>query len=104
MTEEELLALELRLASRDRVVELLSEDFVEIGSTGHVYDRAQMLAVLESAPPREIRIEDFGARLLAPDIALATYCADGSLRSSIWVRGAGEWRIVFHQGTPSSPR
>ena len=101
MTEEELYVLESRLASRDRIEELLSEDFVEIGSSGRAYDKAQLLASLEGAPPREIRIEDFGMRMLAPDIALVTCCAGGSLRSSLWVCGDGGWRIVFHQGTPS---
>lgn len=104
MPEEELFALERRLASRDRVGELLSEDFVEIGSGGRVYDKAQLLAALEREAPHDLRIEDFGARLLAPDVAPATFCAGGSLRSSIWIRGAGGWRIAFHQGTPLPSR
>ena len=104
MSEEELLVLERRLAGRDRMQELMSEDFVEIGSSGSVYDKAQVLAAIAGAPPRELQIEDFGVRLLAPDIALATYSAGGSLRSSIWIRGESGWRIVFHQGTPARSR
>ena len=103
-TEEELLALERRLADRDRIGDVLAEDFVEIGSSGDVYDKGQTLAAIAGGPPRQIEIEDFGLRLLGPDVALATYCAGGSLRSSVWVRRAGLWRIVFHQGTPSPPR
>jgi glyoxylase I family protein len=101
MVEEELLTLERRLANRDRVEELLGEEFIEIGSGGHVYDKGQLLAAMKDAPPRDCRIEEFDARMLAPDIGLATYCACGSFRSSVWVRRKGEWRIVFHQGTPS---
>lgn len=105
--EEELLVLEQRLASREGIGELgelLSEDFVEIGSSGAVYDKAQALAAMQGAPPSELPIADFGVRLVAPDVALAAYCAGGSLRSSVWVRGDGGWRILFHQGTPLRSR
>jgi hypothetical protein len=82
----------------------MSADFVEIGSSDQAYDMAQALASVEGWSRREIRIESFGVRLLATDIALATYCAGGSLRSSIWVRGEGGWQVIFHQGTPSPSR
>ena len=102
MSLRELLALEQRLADRVRVEELLADEFVEIGSSGSVYDKSQALAAIRAEPSRRIPIQEFGVRSLTPDVALATYCAAGSLRSSIWIRSGGSWRIVFHQGTPSS--
>jgi len=42
-----------------------------------------------------------------PQVALVTYVSEvqqetleRANRSSLWVRGAGVWRLVFHQGTP----
>ena len=46
-------------------------------------------------------------RQLAPDLGLVTYrvTRNGnpdthSLRSLIWRRTDGHWRLLFHQGTP----
>jgi len=56
-------------------------------------------------------ITDFEIKLLAEDIVLATYKAikhhelrierKYSLRSSIWKCFSGQWKLVFHQGTPT---
>jgi hypothetical protein len=111
-------ALEMRLmqpeirASGDALAELLAPDFVEFGSAGRAYDRPQILTALHderSAPAPERTITDFAVRLLADDVALATYrvvrrmpgAADPEhfLRSSIWRRNNGRWQMTFHQGT-----
>ncbi len=108
----------LRPKIRGSTVELearLAPDFLEFGSSGRVYDRAAIVALLaaETAEGRApaSRIEGFSVRLLAADVALATYRSvragaeagppAGALRSSIWRRGGGAWRMVFHQGTPT---
>jgi hypothetical protein len=47
------------------------------------------------------------AQVLAPDVALVTYGVERahlgqfaySLRSSVWVKGAGGWKMRYHQGT-----
>lgn len=106
--EELLLEPETR-RSEQRVGELLADDFIEIGSSGRVYDRSEVLAQLRSEPPTARRLLDFRARELAPGVALATYrsirggAAEAeahSLRCSIWARRDGRWRLLFHQGTP----
>jgi hypothetical protein len=108
---DELRALELRIAApaptaqRGSVAHLFADDFREIGASGRTYDKARALATLVAAPPQQIAIENFTVRELGADHVLATYLARTpgrvTLRSSIWVRRAGGWQIVFHQGTPA---
>jgi hypothetical protein len=50
------------------------------------------------------------AQVLAPDVALVRYGVERahlgqfaySLRSSVWVKGAGGWKMRYHQGTSVS--
>jgi hypothetical protein len=113
--EEELLKLEVR-HSPAQVGDLLSDDFAEFGSSGHVFNKQQTIEALEheGSPDPTIRISliDFIARRLASDVILVTYRTiqeggPGSrqasrLRSSIWKLIDGRWQMVFHQGTPST--
>ena len=100
-------------ADRSRLDELLHSEFWEIGRSGFIYTRSQ---ILESLPAEEktrvIHAQEFGARLLAANVVLLTYktadvSADGSavghaLRSSIWMLESSEWQMLFHQGTPTA--
>jgi hypothetical protein len=114
--EEQLLSASVR-RSAERVAALLVDDFVEFGGSGRVFDKAQIVADLAAEPltmsPVLRSLREFRVRKLAPDVALVTYRAvrsgaDGgeahSLRSSIWTRDAGSWRMVFHQGTPTAAK
>jgi hypothetical protein len=87
---------------------VLHDDFVEYGASGRRWDRAAILAVVrdaEAIPAASLSLEAFEATSLAEDVVLATYGLREhgpgrvSLRSSIWVRTAGLWRVRFHQGT-----
>jgi hypothetical protein len=95
---------------REKVAAVLAEDFREFGSSGRFWTREAILewmASEEAFPPPTV--EDFAVGMLSPDVVLVTYRAvrDGAaekarretLRSSIWVRRAGGWQILFHQGT-----
>ncbi len=107
-----LLELELRLMdpeerrNPERLADLLDDGFVEHGTSGRVFTRAEVLALLRTAPDRRFAVEEFRVRELAPGCALATFrtLADGvpSLRSSIWCLREGRWKILFHQGTPAA--
>lgn len=109
--EEDLLRPEVR-HSVSALMELLAEDFVEIGSSGDVYDRGRIIAELADEQAVKITLSDFGLRQLADDVALVTYRATihhedrpgpgESWRSSLWVFREGRWRMVFHQGTPTA--
>lgn len=82
---------------------LLADGFVEFGSSGRVFTKAQVIAALDADPtsPEMPVLDDFQTRELAPDVVLATYRCGRSLRSSIWTHDGTSWRIVFHQGTPA---
>ncbi|MEM7708128.1 MAG: DUF4440 domain-containing protein [Pseudomonadota bacterium] len=81
--------------------ELLAPEFMEIGQSGKVYDKTQVLEAMKAEPLTEgLVAEEFAARQLAADIVLVTYRCKATLRSSIWRKTAGRWQLVFHQGTP----
>ena len=94
----------------ERTAQLLAEDFVEFGSSGQIYSKATILPLLSIQAPRTISASRFSVRRIAPDAALLTYLACHpasanafSLRSSVWQFQDGQWRILFHQGTPCAP-
>lgn len=113
-TAAELRRLELMLlkpevrCNRASVEELLAEDFLEFGSSGRVWRRAAVLEMLATETCTPPEVEDFTCRMVSEDVALVTYCSvrrdgDGArsdvLRSSLWVRQQGKWKLQFHQGT-----
>ncbi|NBV18733.1 nuclear transport factor 2 family protein [Janthinobacterium sp.] len=93
-----------------RLAALLADEFVEFGSSGHVWTRAATLSDLPAQPFCARSISDFQVRQLAADAAFVTYRslrhasgalpASASLRSSLWKWRDGRWQLVFHQGTP----
>lgn len=93
--------------NRAALEKLLREDFKEFGSSGRVWTRDQVIELLTNETFSPVRVEEFNCALLAESVALVTYRAvrtglatqTFSLRSSIWVREAGEWRLRFHHGT-----
>jgi hypothetical protein len=117
-TAVELQRLELMLLDpgvrrdRKRVEELLAEDFLEFGSSGRVWTREATLELLATETYIQPGVEDFACRMLSDDVALLTYRsvrrkADGgvqaeALRSSVWIRTHGKWKMRFHQGTATS--
>jgi hypothetical protein len=110
LLEESLLQSEVRRSST-ALDDLLADDFIEIGSSGRVFDKARIISALREESARRSRaIRDFRVRILAPSVVLATYRLIGrdgdapprhTLRSSIWKRAGERWQMVFHQGTLS---
>jgi hypothetical protein len=114
---EQLSALERSLldaavrADREQVTDLLADDFVEFGSSGRVWTKGTTIAALADDDPGSSTtrtVADLRVRLLAEGAALVTYAVNRqspgqaevqTLRSSIWTREQGKWRMVFHQGT-----
>ncbi len=111
--EEKLLQYEVRQSVAE-LSELISEDFIEFGSSGRVYSKKDVLEELPHAAAVEMKIGDFRVRSLSADVALSNYSiisrdertgkATRSLRSSIWQLTKGRWQIVFHQGTLAEKR
>ena len=90
-----------------RVAELLADSFVEFGCSGRAYSKAEVISTLLAEPATTISATDFKLHQISPEVALLTYraCRHSvqdvySLRSSIWQLQAGQWQILFHQGTP----
>ncbi len=94
----------------DVLAELIDNEFIEIGSSAVVYDKAEVMRWLESDDKSERVGTAFKAYMLAENIILLTYISTikdtpiseskQAMRSSIWRLTDGQWRMVFHQGTP----
>jgi hypothetical protein len=107
--EQELLDPAVR-RDRNRVHELLAEDFREFGASGRMWTRNEIVELLEREDFQRPAIEDFRCIPIAASAALVTYRAvridtatgksAATLRSSIWTNQEGVWRMRFHQGTP----
>jgi hypothetical protein len=110
-SEEALLDPAVR-SDRTRVSQLLADDFLEFGSSGHIWTRDGILDLLAREIPAPIHMMDFECAPLQDDVALVTYRVSrtdaltgiqiSSLRSSIWIKTPGGWRLRFHQGTRTS--
>jgi hypothetical protein len=110
--EESLLDPAVR-RDEERLRAMLTDDFLEFGSSGRVWTRKSIIELLATEknffPPV---IEDFECSLISDKVALVTYRTSRSdsktgehlesLRCSIWTRQDGEWRMRFHQGTRRS--
>ena len=92
-----------------RVAELLAEDFVEIGASGRIWTRNEILDLLATEEFQPPVIEEFVCRQIADNVLLATYrtvrtdAETGqrsiALRSSLWSKKSDGWCLRFHQGT-----
>lgn len=107
--EELLLTAEVR-DDAARLAQFLTDDFIEFGSSGRVFSKAEIIAAIGGEGTVRRTISDFHAELLAPDAVFVTYrlqrtkagdTVAHSLRSSVWLRSAKGWRMRFHQGTPA---
>lgn len=107
--QDHLYTLEERLFHPDRearradLIPLLADDFQEFCSSGRIMNRQQAIDALLNSSPRSATLRYFYVTLLAPNVALATYhvttAIHTSYRSSLWVNRAGQWQLLFHQGT-----
>ena len=100
--EEALLVPEVR-KSAAQIAALLADEFVEIGSSGRIYDKDQIIGQLQQESGEESlrTVSDFMAREPADGLILVTYriIESRTVRSSIWKKTNSEWRMVFHQET-----
>lgn len=81
---------------------ILSDDFIEFGSSGVLYTKKDVLSS-KSLNSSEIRIEDLNCRMISEHAFLVTYMAfkDGkkTFRSSLWRLEAKEPKLFFHQSS-----
>jgi ribonuclease HI len=109
--EERVIALERDLLRDDvradpaAVAALLHPQWREVGRSGRLWDRAEILARI--APLTElITLDVISVSRIADDVVLLVWRASTdqriTVRSSVWVRDGGDWRQRFHQGTDES--
>ena len=105
--EESLLRPDVRKSKE--LVSLLSDHFIEFGTSGRVYTKRDLVALLQAETPSTQTTSNFNVQFLAPTVALLTYviCHEASppaytLRSSIWQNFGERWQMVFHQSTRTS--
>ena len=110
-------ALERRLlnprvrSSRTDLDELIADDFIEFGRSGHVWTKNTILESLSKAPLVDIEIDSVQCRQISENAILITYRSRQvgedqpaeTLRSSIWQRQGDGWQVIFHQGTQAEP-
>jgi ribonuclease HI len=105
LLERELLSPAVR-ADSSRVAAILHPDFEEIGSSGRIWSRDAIVNDLAGEDSESVDIEVLGCDVLAQDAVLLTARTSDSrgsaLRSSLWLRLDGRWRLRFHQGTPEA--
>jgi len=89
----------------DRLAARISDDFCEFGQSGRTANKRDTVDALSRiTEDRGLVLSNFRARALSQGVCLATYRAEEdngrvSNRSSIWIEGDGQWKILFHQGT-----
>jgi hypothetical protein len=98
-------------ADRARMEQLLHPDFLEIGRSGTIYTRADVLNEFAQQPPAyNVWSQDFAVTRIAPKLAMLLYRSAHiddaesldrhTMRSSIWESTEQGWQVRFHQGTP----
>ena len=92
-----------RIQRRSREPALLHPEFLEIGRSGRAWSRddVALSPTVDGGIFDEVITLD---RLAADSILLVFRTRDergATLRSSLWVRDGGRWRLRFHQGTPA---
>lgn len=94
------------------VAALLADGFLEIGGSGRVYSKTEVLDALQEARILDCAFTEFKGLHISTDCVIITYMTNmkrrqqgqefiqRAHRSSTWIRRDGTWRIIFHQATP----
>jgi ribonuclease HI len=86
------------------VAALLDPAWEEVGRSGRLLTRAELLASVAPLEPR-VTLEPVSVTTVAPGVVLLVWrgvsdSGESALRSSLWVRSGERWLQRFHQGTP----
>lgn len=101
--------LELELSSLEgrknsiRLSEILSNDFEEIGKSGRIFNKKNILSLLSNEDHHVIELGQFRFTKLSDASILVKYISRcngiNALRSSIWIKNNTNWQLLHHQGT-----
>ena len=105
--EEAVVALERSLLSEDvradpvAVAALLHPQWQEVGASGRLWSREELLA--EIGPLGQVGLDVIDVQRVSDDVVLLLWRSihddSAALRSSLWQRVSGRWVQRFHQGT-----
>lgn len=102
--EQKHISLEVR-KSREKLAEILADDFFEIGSSGSMFNKSDCLK--EGVAATQMSLHNYEIYPLSSEVVLATYFIvdttreRNTYRSSLWKFTGGKWQLFFHQGTIS---
>jgi len=104
--ELSLLQKEVRQSS-EKLDRLVAEGFIEITSSGAVFDKKHIIEELPKMDVPVFSINSFEVKELSPELAMTIFeisknlngVSTNSIRSSIWKKIDKEWQMIFHQGT-----
>lgn len=97
--------------SKEKLNELLHNEFEEFWASGRTYNKCQMIEALTTETHCKIQATDFELSMLSKDIAKLEYKTTSilpnnvtrtTLRTSIWKQEQDQWKMIFHQGTAIS--
>jgi len=101
--ERSLNTVEVR-ARPEALLAILDEKFVEIDSTGRVWDAKGVAEALFRNPePHDGEMEDVFLLKISDEIQLLSYSSPSgkamNRHTSVWLHKADKWRVIFHQQT-----
>jgi len=113
-TEETLKKLEESLwrpesrFDKEYMENILADFFVEFGRSGQVYSREEFITAVKQELRAELPLTNLRMKQISEDIVLLTYVSkvmyeklEIASRSSLWTKTSSDWKLSFHQGTPT---
>ena len=88
---------------------VLHPEFTEVGRSGRVFSRDEVLGMPAVPIAVDIPRETFSVAEIAPGVALVSYETvptdsrhGAAHRGSVWVLDGSRWLLRYHQGTPAA--
>ncbi len=96
---------------KERLDQLLHDSFIEIGRSGILFDKAQIMKTLSSESVHVVSSKDYNAKPIGDGLVLLTYrsahvepnqaLSRFALRASLWEQTTQGWKMRYYQGTPT---
>lgn len=86
--------------SAGKLDNMLCDGFIEIGQSGTIYNKADVIIALTEDPLTEAGLSNFDIRVLSKTLILASYTSKGEARvrrHSLWEKHGQTWRILYHE-------
>ena len=98
--ERSLLKSEIRASTRI-LDQIFCDGFIELGKSGRLYNKQDIIAELTGAPQSSALFSDFDIRALSDTLILAGFSSTNNGRTvrrhSLWEKTGKDWRILYHE-------